>query len=163
MAALAHSHGDEPLDPAEEPMSEADFQVIQRAHQLCDHAPARELTAEPDLEKAATTVFPPENSPPPVFQIIEKARPMLAQTRPTKERIRILWAAAKAARPLGAAAEINAAFLALAVEVNLIDKHGRWTGSDVRETVRRHGAEDVAHVIGWALRGWNPFEKGPLK
>jgi hypothetical protein len=100
---------------------------------------------------------------PPVAQIIEKTRPMLAETRPTKERIRILWGAAKAARKLGVTAEINKAFIALAVEVNLIDKHGRWTGSDVREGVRRHGAEDVAHVIAWALRGWNPFEEGPLK
>jgi hypothetical protein len=88
---------------------------------------------------------------------------MLAETRPTKERIHILWAAAKAARALGVTAEINKAFIALAVEVNLIDKHGRWTGSDVWEGVRRHGAEDVAHVVAWALRGWNPFEKGPLK
>jgi hypothetical protein len=43
MAALAHSHGDEPIDPAEAEMSEAAFEVIQRAHQLCDHPAAREL------------------------------------------------------------------------------------------------------------------------
>ena len=45
----------------------------------------------------------------------------------------------------------------LAVEVNLVDQHGRWTGNDVRESVRRHGAEDVAHVLRWAVRGWWPF------
>jgi len=33
----------------------------------------------------------------------------------------------------------------------------------VAEHVRRYGAQDVAHVIRWALRGWNPFEKGPLQ
>jgi hypothetical protein len=47
MAALAHSLDEEPLDPAEAPMSEADFRIIERAHAICDHAPARELTAEP--------------------------------------------------------------------------------------------------------------------
>jgi hypothetical protein len=88
MAALAHSHGDEPLDPAEEPMPAAAFEIIQRAHQLCDHAPAVDLAA--DLKQRAeqarseaqailselaaeslteaTPIFPPENSgnsPPP--------------------------------------------------------------------------------------------------
>jgi hypothetical protein len=49
IAALKHDDDDEPhADPAEEPMSEAAFAVIQQAHQLCDHPPARELTAEPD-------------------------------------------------------------------------------------------------------------------
>jgi hypothetical protein len=48
-------------------------------------------------------------------------------------------------------------------EVKLIDSNGRWTGEDVRESVRRYGREDVANTIRWALRGWNPFEKGPLE
>ena len=97
-------------------------------------------------------------------QAIEGIRPMLADgSRPTKERIRALWAGAKMARELGAADTIHRAFMALATEVNLIDARGRWTGTDVAEHVRRYGAEDVAHVITWALRGWNPFEKGPLK
>jgi hypothetical protein len=34
-----------------------------------------------------------------------------------------------------------------AVDANLIDRR----------------AEDIEHVLRWALRGWNPFEKGPLK
>jgi hypothetical protein len=46
---------------------------------------------------------------------------------------------------------------------NSINARGYWTGADVRESVRPYGAEDVAHVITWALRGWNPFETGPLK
>jgi hypothetical protein len=102
--------------------------------------------------------------PPPVSQVIEQIRPTLAaEGRPTKARIRILWAAAKSVRALGAADEIRDAFLALALEVGLIDKRGRWTGSDVRESIRHYGREDVAHVIAWALRGMNPFERGPLK
>jgi hypothetical protein len=82
---------------------------------------------------------------------------------PTKARIRALWAAAKKARGIGPADQVHAAFMALAIETNLIDARGYWTGSDVRDYVRRHGREDVAHVITWALRGWNPVEKGPLK
>jgi hypothetical protein len=97
-------------------------------------------------------------------QVIQRARPLLAGgSRPTKERTRILWAAAKKARELAVADVIHDVFVALAAEVSLIDKHGRWTGDDVRADVRRHGAADVAHVIVWALRGLNPFEKGPLK
>ena len=52
--------------------------------------------------------------------------------------------------------------MTLATETNLIDAAGRWTGEDLREDRRRYGREDVAHVIGWAVRGWNPFETGPL-
>jgi hypothetical protein len=48
--------------------------------------------------------------------------------------------------------------MALAIETNLIDQRGNWTGSDVRESARPYGRQDVAHVITWALRGWNPFE-----
>jgi hypothetical protein len=97
-------------------------------------------------------------------QEIECARSMLGdETRPTKERIRILWAAAKMARDLGAWDAVHDAFMQLAVEVNLIDRNGRWTGADVRESVRRYGREDVEHTIRWALRGWNPFEQGPLE
>jgi len=93
---------------------------------------------------------------------IERARPLLADGS-SKQRIRILWSAAKQARALGASDVVHAAFMALAIETNLINARGYWTGADVRESVRPYGAEDVAHVITWALRGWNPFETGPLK
>jgi hypothetical protein len=88
-------------------------------------------------------------------------RPLL-QTGTTKQRIRILWSAAKKARDFGAGDVVHDAFMALAVEVGLIDSKGRWIGADVRPSVRPFGAEDVAHTISWAMRGWNPFEKGPL-
>ena len=97
-------------------------------------------------------------------QIIEGIRPMITNgSRPTKERIRVLWAGAKMAREVGAVDTIHRAIVQLVIDTDLIDGHGRWTGADVAEHVRRHGAEDVAHVIRWALRGWNPFEKGPLQ
>ena len=97
-------------------------------------------------------------------QIIEGIRPMVANgARPTKERIRVLWAGAKMAREVGAVDTIHRAFMQLVIDTDLIDGRGRWTGTDVAEHIRRYGAEDVAHVIRWALRGWNPFEKGPLQ
>jgi len=108
--------------------------------------------------------FPPPTTVDLLTDAIEHVRPMLAdESRPTKQRIRILWAAAKKTCDLGASDVVKVACMALAVETNLIDTNDRWTGADVRESVRRFGAEDVAHAITWALRGWNPFEKGPLK
>jgi hypothetical protein len=258
MADPARKIDDGPIDPAEGPMPDAAFEIIQRAHEICGHPSAIDLAAEleqraeqalseartilQDLDaetETATTIFPSENSdmdneydgstfaaacrkadakqrratvdpanerarrllddsvslervwaevniprravrqrpneaPPQqkpwaagdveFGQVIENVRPILThELRTTKARIRLLWATAKQARNLGASNVIHDAFMALAVETNLIDKRGRWTGADVREDVRRHGAEDVAHVINWALRGRNPFETGPLK
>jgi hypothetical protein len=97
-------------------------------------------------------------------QIIEGIRPMLARSaRSTKERIRVLWAGAKMARKLGPADTIHRAFMQLATDTSLLDGTGRWAGTDVAEYGRPYGTQDVAHVIRWALRGWNPFEQGPLK
>ncbi len=95
-------------------------------------------------------------------EAIESVRPLLTDTMPTKRRVHIGWAAAKKVRDLGASDAVAHAFMTLAIKTNLIDKNGRWTGDDVRRNVRRFGAEDVAHVITWALRGWNAFEIGPL-
>jgi hypothetical protein len=97
-------------------------------------------------------------------EAIADVRPLLMDdSRTTKARIRLLWAAAKNAGELAATDVVHDAFLALTVEVNLINARGYWTASDVAEHVRRHGAEDLAHVIGWGVRGLNPFETGPLK
>ena len=97
-------------------------------------------------------------------QAIAEVRPLLADgSHSTKERIRMLWAAAKHARQLAASDVLYDAFMALALDVNLINARGTWTGSDVAKSVRRYGGEDVANVITWAQRGWNPFETGPLK
>jgi hypothetical protein len=73
VSAAAHQLGDEPIDPAEAEMPAAAFQAIERAHQLCDHPAARELsksnnlldlelpisslTAEPDLIAHATKIL----------------------------------------------------------------------------------------------------------
>jgi hypothetical protein len=96
-------------------------------------------------------------------ETVVRTRPMVANTaRTTKQRLRLLWAAAKQAGDLAALDVVSDSFVTLAVEANLIDRNGRWTGTDVRKGRRGFGAQDVEHVIRWATRGWNPFEKGPL-
>jgi hypothetical protein len=91
-------------------------------------------------------------------QAIGRARPLLVEGT-TKQRIRLLWAAVKHTRDLGASDVIHDAFMALAIEVELIDAHGCW----VDEDLCRFGRDDVSHVIQWAMRGVNPFEEGPLR
>ena len=106
------------------------------------------ITAPPDLLTRATDL---------ARERIEAEAPPA-----TKKRVRILWAAAKQARGAAGDKAIHDAFMALAIQSGVIDRNGRWLGADVRESIRRFGREDVSHVITWALRGWNPFEKGPL-
>jgi hypothetical protein len=112
-------------------------------------------------DAAGSTITAPDM----LTKAIDQARERIEAIPPpaTKKRVHILWAAAKQARELGASKVVHDAFMALAIDVNLIDKNGRWTGADVRESIRRYGAEDVSHAITWALRGLNLFEKGPLK
>jgi hypothetical protein len=96
-------------------------------------------------------------------QAIERIRPMLADASlPTKRRIRLLWAACKMATDLAASDVVESVFNELAIETGIIDGAGRYTSSDIAEDRIRHGAEDVARVIRWAMRGMNPFESGPL-
>jgi hypothetical protein len=57
MAAAASQHDDEPIDLAAAEMSAADFQVIEHVHAICNHAPARELPAEPDLIAHAAKIL----------------------------------------------------------------------------------------------------------
>jgi hypothetical protein len=106
-------------------------------------------------------------SPPPSVDLlalaIDSTRVRIEAAPTTKARVRIFWAAAKQANNLGASDIVHDAFVALAADINLIDKNGQWTGADVRESVRRFGAEDVKHITTWALRGLNPFEQEPLQ
>ena len=94
--------------------------------------------------------------------LLKSARAKLADGKSAKARTRLLWSAAKSARGLAPADLLRKTFTQLAMDAGLIDKRGHWP-PDVRDSVRRHGAEDIAHVLDWALRGLNPFEKGPLK
>jgi hypothetical protein len=106
----------------------------------------------------------PEVSPPIAVDLlaaaIEKVRPLLTdKTKSTKARVRILWASVMAARGLAASDRVHGAFGALSVQVGLINNRGWWVENDVRACYRRYGLEDVDHVIIWALRGLDPFDK----
>jgi hypothetical protein len=76
---------------------------------------------------------------------IAKVRARLDASLPVKKRIRTLWAGAKAARRFAASDVVLDEFTALANETGLTRDLGY------------HGREDVAHVLNWALRGWDPF------
>ena len=97
-------------------------------------------------------------------QVINYARPQVAdQSAPTKERVEMLWAYAKHSRELAASDVLHDAFMQLAVDAKLIGPNGWWLPGDVRDSIRRHGREDIDHVIRWALLGQNPFETGPVQ
>ena len=95
-------------------------------------------------------------------QAIERVLPMLADAgKPTEERVCLLWAAANmAGDPAPPTSSIS--LITVAFDAGLIDKRGRWTGADVAEHRRNFGAQDIEHVIRWAMRGWNPFLQGTL-
>jgi hypothetical protein len=109
----------------------------------------------------------PVRNPPAVDflqQVIDNARPQVAdRSATTKERLQVLWAYCKHSRGLAAADVLHDAFMALAIEAGLIGADGWWLPTDVRASIRRHGREDIEHVITWALLGQNPFETGPLQ
>jgi len=82
---------------------------------------------------------------PELADAIEQTRVMLTERSSNKERVRILWSAAKHCRDMAPPETVEAAFLTLAREANLIAALGR------------HGDEDVMHVLRWAASGTNPF------
>ena len=96
-----------------------------------------------------------------IDKIIATVRAIVA-TGNSRERVQSLWAAAKFANKSAAPHAVADAFMQLALDVNLIDRAGYWTGADIAEQRRRYGRTDIEHVIRWALRNWNPFERGPL-
>jgi hypothetical protein len=82
---------------------------------------------------------------------IEVLRPQLDHKFPIKQRIRIFWATARAARNYSASDVVQSEFMQLARETGLISDLGR------------HGEEVARHVLNWAMRSLNPFEHGPLR
>lgn len=76
---------------------------------------------------------------------VGKVRPMLERSNPVAAPIRLLWAAAKHARGLAAHDVVIDEFTKLAVETGLAADRGRYA------------AEDIAHVLTWAVLGRNPF------
>ena len=89
-------------------------------------------------------------------QAIATLRPMLDRKRPARDRVRILWAAVKNARSFAAAEILAAEFFRLADDCGLV--------ADLEDRRRRLSGEvTVRHVVDWGLRGFNPFETGPLQ
>ena len=82
-------------------------------------------------------------------QMIERLRPLLGRDVPVKQRIVTFWSFIVESRHLAASDVVVSDFLVLAREA------GEDLGSG--------GAEQIDHVIAWGLRGFNPFETGPLQ
>jgi hypothetical protein len=73
-------------------------------------------------------------------------RPYLDRSKPVGERLRALWAAAVAARDLGASDVVEKEFFQLAEEAGLVVDLGY------------HALADLRHVIRWAILDQNPFQ-----
>ena len=84
-------------------------------------------------------------------QMIERLRPLLGRDVPVKQRIVTFWSFIVESRHLAASDVVVSDFLVLAREAGLLDDLGSG------------GAEQIDHVIAWGLRGFNPFETGPLQ
>lgn len=100
-------------------------------------------------------VYVPPKKPAPIVELnapaldraIECVRPHLDRSRPLPERVRGLWAGVAAARNLGPADVVGAAFMQLAIKTGI--------GVDLG----RHADEDLRHVIRWGLLNRDPFGK----
>ena len=101
------------------------------------------------MNNAGTTMAVPASA---LAQVAARVRVWLIdRTIPVALRLRLFWATVKAARDFAATDALRQDFLDLAHSTRLHHDLGR------------HADEDLTHVIAWALRGWNPFETGPLK
>jgi hypothetical protein len=78
-------------------------------------------------------------------QAVVQVRPYLDRAIPVGDRVRNLWAGVIAAQGLGAADAVEEEFLRLSYETGLAADLGR------------HAAEDLRHVVSWAMRRMNPF------
>jgi hypothetical protein len=87
-----------------------------------------------------------------VAEAVSLVAPLIAdRSLSPKQRIETLWSAVYAARDLGPANIVGAAFLDLARKSGLVAALGR------------HGTEDVRHVIWWALCGRDPCNREPVR
>jgi hypothetical protein len=78
-------------------------------------------------------------------QLITIARELVAKGN-SKQRVRTLWAVAKFAARSATADRLSETLLQLAVDTNLIDGDGQWTGADIAIHRRPFGREDVEHA-----------------
>ena len=104
--------------------------------------------------KKNTADHPDTNGAPPrdlLSQVIDKLRPHLARDIHVKDRLFTFWSFVLESRHLGASDVVEEDFRGVAHDCGLIADLGR------------NGAENLEHVLQWGLRGFNPFEKGPLQ
>jgi hypothetical protein len=97
------------------------------------------------------SVQPDSTSTDLLTQVINQLRPHLARSIPLPERLRTFWAVALESRNLGASDVVIDDFMRVAAETGLTADLGR------------HGVEDIAHTIDWAMRGLDPFGKQRTK
>lgn len=114
---------------------------------------ARAMVAS--VSDAPASTSRPDTAPVPVDLLAEALsliEPFIGDcTQTPKQRIEALWAGVYAARSLGSAAIVGAAFLDLAGKTGLVAALGA------------HGIEDARHVIWWGLRGRDPFDREPVR
>jgi len=79
-------------------------------------------------------------------EAIAYVRPRLEDANPIGDRLRTLWAAAVAARDMGASDMVEDEFVKLACDTGLAADLGR------------HADADLRHVIRWAMLSMNPFQ-----
>jgi hypothetical protein len=84
-------------------------------------------------------------------QVIDQLRPHLARNILVRERLVTFWSFVMESRRLGASDVVEEDFRVVAHDCGLIEDLG-WNGTEFLE-----------HVLQWGLRGFNPFEKGPLQ
>jgi hypothetical protein len=86
---------------------------------------------------------------PPAVDLLDQAmayvRPYLDPSIPVCVRVRTLWAAVVAARDLATSDVIEAEFMRFARETGLVCDLGH------------HAADDLRHVIRWAMLNRKPF------
>jgi hypothetical protein len=82
--------------------------------------------------------------------ILRDLRPGLDRQLTLKARCSTFWAAVKNSRGWAPGDALTSGFFELARDTGLL------------ADLRPHGAETVRHLVGWGLRGMNPFEIGPL-
>jgi hypothetical protein len=97
------------------------------------------------------TELPPQQPNDLLGEAIDQTRFYLSSSLDIHDRIRNLWAAAVAARDLGASDVIAEQFFRLAYDSVLAADLTKYSG--------RHADEELHHVIRWGLLGRNPFHR----
>jgi hypothetical protein len=91
------------------------------------------------------TSFQEQGEPDLLSQAVAQVRPYLRRDLPLAARLKAFWAGVAAAADLATTDQVVGDFIELAQQCGLIAELGK------------HADEDLDHLIGWALKGRNPF------